>query len=70
MTIKWDSRVWEDGREGRRGEKRNKLTPEQVQEIRSRGGKRNNAKLARKFGISPSQVCNIVGGKQWKSIEP
>jgi hypothetical protein len=50
-----------------------KLTPEQVQEIKRellnwRRGM--NEALASKYGVSPSQICMIRKGRQWKHINP
>lgn len=68
MTIKWNPTEWEDGQPGRQGVKRNKLTPEQVSEIR-RLGRGNSVKIAELFGVSPRQVRNIVSGQQRKGIK-
>lgn len=50
-----------------------KLTPEQVREIKRellnyRFGM--NEELAARYGVSPSQICTIRKGRQWKHIAP
>lgn len=57
-----------------KGEKchRSKLTAEQVIEIRkSHTGKRGeHSRLAKIYGIAPTNICGIVTGKTWKHLFP
>lgn len=46
----------------------NKLTEAQVIEIRSRKGKQSGASLAREFGVSASNISDILRGKSWKFL--
>jgi hypothetical protein len=50
-----------------KGEKNvsSKLTYEDVKEIRSLKGTMLQKELAKKFGVTPSQISNIMKGKQW-----
>ena len=63
--------MFERGRCDRSGERNNsaKLTADQVREIRAKhtAGQRVSS-LSREYGISKSQVKNIVTGKQWKEV--
>ena len=46
-----------------------KLTEAQVLDIRLRKGQ-TQVELAREFGISKTQICNIRNGKRWKHLKP
>ena len=57
------------GRVDRRGERNNwaRLLSTQVQEIRRRSALgEQGRKLAREFGVSESQISNIINIRQWK----
>lgn len=43
-----------------------RLTPEQVTAMRNESGL-TNRQLAAKYGVSPSQVRNILSGRHWKN---
>lgn len=47
-----------------------KLTPAQVDEIRSLKGRATLADIARQFGCSPTNIWQIHAGKAWSSTKP
>jgi lambda repressor-like predicted transcriptional regulator len=44
------------------------LTEQQVLEIRRAGG--GYAELARKYGVTPATVCDVLKGRTWKHLLP
>ena len=47
---------------------RNKLTEEQVREIRRRG-EENQARLAEEFGVTRFAICNIIHRRTWTWLD-
>ena len=48
----------------------NKLTEDQVHEIRRRIGTQSNISLAREFGVSGTMICDIKKGRAWAWLSP
>ncbi|HWH24538.1 MAG TPA: HNH endonuclease [Candidatus Limnocylindria bacterium] len=46
-----------------------KLRPADVTAIRAAAGSVSNTELSQRFGVSLSQVKNIVGRRQWRHVE-
>lgn len=51
------------------GNGRTKLTPEQVEEIRTNAGGLTGEALAKKFGVSESTISYVRNGRSWKYAE-
>lgn len=70
-NLRWGTpeENWQDRLEHGRARSWSKLTPLQVEEIRARvSGGANIETVAKAFGISSTQVRNIVDGKQWATV--
>jgi protein gp37 len=65
------SRNWDDSKEHRTHRRYHKLSPDQVDEIRDRrrGGETLKS-IADEYGVSDTQIRNIVSGRQWKDYQP
>lgn len=53
-----------------KGRRRNKLTPEQVAQIRLISTVAEQNEAAKRFGVSSSMIRKIIYGKSWQPIKP